>query len=249
MANMAVVNGPIGRELGMNSGLGALGPYNHANATIGRAYGLLSQNLQGGSVPGESYMGCQGNNYSYTNLTFAENEGESPWAPYHLQHGFERDESAVTSFVCWGSIWTEGLREHWQDKIVSMLTSYDPFLGTILTLDPIVARELQALGFAEREDLVDWIHENVRMPAFRYWNHYAAQTFIREDALNGIEPFATYLRADPEDLIPVFEKSRIEVVVVGGSSNAQWSAFQGATLEPRYRSPAARPTVSVDEWR
>jgi hypothetical protein len=36
---------------------------------------------------------------------------------------------------------------------------------------------------------------------------------------------------------------------VGGSSNAQWSVFQGATLEPRYRSVGARPTVSVDEWR
>ena len=27
----------------MNWGTGAMGPYNHANATIGRAYGLLSQ--------------------------------------------------------------------------------------------------------------------------------------------------------------------------------------------------------------
>ena len=52
MAAMAVVNGPIRHEIGMNAGTGALGPYNHANATIGRAYGLLSQNLQGGSVPG-----------------------------------------------------------------------------------------------------------------------------------------------------------------------------------------------------
>ena len=57
----SVVNGPIRNEIGMNSGIGAMGPYNHANATIGRAYGLLSQNLQGGSVPGETYMGSQGN--------------------------------------------------------------------------------------------------------------------------------------------------------------------------------------------
>jgi hypothetical protein len=50
----------------MNCGIGAMGPYNHANATIGRAFGLLSQNLQGGSVPGETYMGSQGNNYAIT---------------------------------------------------------------------------------------------------------------------------------------------------------------------------------------
>src|ERR1700692_61149 len=49
---MVVVNGPIRHEIGMNCGVGAMGPYNHANATIGRAYGLLSQNLQGGSGRG-----------------------------------------------------------------------------------------------------------------------------------------------------------------------------------------------------
>jgi hypothetical protein len=249
MANMVVVNGPIRHELEMNSGIGAFGPYNHANSTIGRAYGLLSQNLQGGSVPGVSYMGCQGNNFSYTNLTFAEYEEKSPWEPLHVQRGFAADESVVTSFVCWGSIWTEGLRTHWQEKVKKMLTSYDPFLGTILALDPIVAEEFVALGFERKAQLVDWIHEEVKLPAHQYWNHYAAQTFIREDALNGKEPFASYWRADPDDEIPMFQRDRIEVVVVGGSSNAQWSAFQGATLEPRYRSTGARPSVSVDAWR
>src|SRR5262249_18649821 len=52
-SGVALVNGPIRNEIGMNPGIGAMGPYNHANATIGRAYGLLSQNLQGGSVPNE----------------------------------------------------------------------------------------------------------------------------------------------------------------------------------------------------
>ena len=52
MASMAVVNGPIRNEIGMNAGTGALGPYSHANATIGRAYGLLSQNGQGARCPG-----------------------------------------------------------------------------------------------------------------------------------------------------------------------------------------------------
>src|SRR5438132_1934208 len=51
-AAMVVVNGPIRHEIGMNWGIGAMGPYNHANATIGHAYGWLSQNLQGGSEPG-----------------------------------------------------------------------------------------------------------------------------------------------------------------------------------------------------
>ena len=88
---MVVVNGPIRHEIDMNGGIGAMGPYNHANATIGRAYGLLSQNLQGGSVPGETFMGSQGNNYTYNNVTFAENEERSPWEPLHVQKGFKAD--------------------------------------------------------------------------------------------------------------------------------------------------------------
>src|SRR5436189_42597 len=96
-AAMVVVNGPIRKEIGMNSGMGALGPYNHANATIGRAYGLLSQNLQGGSVPAETFVGSLGNNFTYGNFTFAENEESSPWEPLHVQHGFGRGDSAITT--------------------------------------------------------------------------------------------------------------------------------------------------------
>ena len=115
-AAMVVVNGPIRREIGMNWGIGAMGPYNHANATIGRAYGLLSQNLQGGSVPEVTYLGSQGNNYAYNSITFAENEERSPWEPFHVQHGFSADESAVSVFSgCRATAFSLGLREkHWQ---------------------------------------------------------------------------------------------------------------------------------------
>src|SRR5207244_2883924 len=65
MSSLVAVNGPLRHELGVNAGVGALGPYGHANATIGRAYTLLSQNLQGGSVPGVTYFGSQGNPAAY----------------------------------------------------------------------------------------------------------------------------------------------------------------------------------------
>ncbi|HEY5667449.1 MAG TPA: UGSC family (seleno)protein, partial [Gammaproteobacteria bacterium] len=82
-ATVSIINGPIRDEIGMNYGIGAMGPYNHANAAIGRAYGLLSQNLQGGSVPDETYMGSQGNFLNY-NSVIVENEAASPWEPYHV---------------------------------------------------------------------------------------------------------------------------------------------------------------------
>jgi hypothetical protein len=75
---MTVVNGPIRHQIGMNCGLGAMGPYNacqrHHRAGL---FSLLSQNLQGGSVPNETFMGSIGNNYTYNGITFAENEERS----------------------------------------------------------------------------------------------------------------------------------------------------------------------------
>jgi hypothetical protein len=88
-AGIAVVNGPIRGEIGMNCGIGAMGPYNRAGATIGRAWNLASQNLQGGSVPGDTYMGTLGNSYACAPV-FAENEERSPWQPLHLRYGFLR---------------------------------------------------------------------------------------------------------------------------------------------------------------
>jgi hypothetical protein len=73
---------------------------------------------------------------------------------------------------------------------------------------------------------------------------------VREDADLGVEPFATYASAAPDDMLPVFQPEKIQVVVVGGSSNAQWSAFMGGPLDSRFRNnPDDPPTVSVDAWR
>src|SRR5438094_675905 len=120
---MSIVNGPIRNEIGMNSGIGAFGPYNHANATIGRAWGLLSANLQGGSVAGQTYMGSQGNGYSFTNLTVAENEEASPWEPFHVQHGFLASDSTVSVFNgCRHTAFTLGVSEReWREHVCHMM--------------------------------------------------------------------------------------------------------------------------------
>ncbi|MDP5007704.1 MAG: FAD-dependent monooxygenase, partial [Glaciimonas sp.] len=49
---------------GMNTGIGVMGPYDHASVSIGRAWNLCSRNLQGGSTPGDTYMGSLGNWYA-----------------------------------------------------------------------------------------------------------------------------------------------------------------------------------------
>jgi len=247
MGNMVVVNGPIRNEIGMNSGIGAMGPYNFANSAIGRAFGLASQNLQGGSVPGLSYNGSQGNNFSYNCVTFAENEEASPWEPYHVQHGFEPGESAVTVFYVWGNVWSEHLREHWEEKLKAMLVGLEPSMGVTFVLDPIVAREFVQKGFDTKQKLAEWVHENARIPAGRYWDHIMLN-MIREVVEAGIEPFASYRKAPPDELIPIYEPERINVVVTGGQTNGHFSIFMGSPMWAKFRSMPG-PTVSVDAWR
>src|SRR5262249_57053802 len=140
-AAMLVVSGPVRGELGMNSGIGALGPYNHANATIGRAWGLASTNCQGGSTPGLTYLGSQGNNYAYNSICFAENEEASPWQPLHVQHGFTDTDSCVSAFGgCRSTAFTLGLRErHWREHVPNKLRGMDPHEEPRFLLDPLTA--------------------------------------------------------------------------------------------------------------
>ena len=242
MAAMVVVNGPIRKEIGMNSGIGALGPFNHANATIGRAYGLLSQNLQGGSVPGKTYMGSQGNNYMYNSITFAENEERSPWAPFHTQHGFRADESVVSVFGGVRSTsYLLGLREkHWQDHVRYLLRGMNPHLAPTLILDPITADQfVDRGGFDTKEKLIDWIFQNATLPAGVYWDYQLIQNYVYPRALNGEEPWAAKLKANAESEIPMFRQQDIHVVVVGGETNGYW----------RIMGCGYAKSVSIDDWR
>src|SRR5215472_10386094 len=194
MASMAVVNGPVRAEIGMNAGTGAMGPYNHANATIGRAYGLLSQNGQGGSVPGQSYMGNQGNAYAYNSLTFAENEERSPWEPFHVQHGFQPTDSAVSVFTgCRSTAFTLGLREtHWRLHVGNLLRGMDPHGPPTLLLDPIAARQfVDRGGFTKKDALIDWLCNTARLRAGEYWDYQLIQNYVYPRATFGEEPWAT----------------------------------------------------------
>src|SRR5438105_1671457 len=242
MAAMAVVNGPIRNEIKMNAGTGALAPYNHANATIGRAYGLLSQNLQGGSVPGLTYLGSQGNNYAYNSLTFAENEERSPWEPLHVQYGFKPDDNVVSVFPgCRATAFVLGLRrDHWREHVRSMLRGLDPNGAATLLLDPIAARLfIDIAGLQTKQQLIDWVYENACMPAGEYWDYQLVQNYKYPRATFGEEPYASKLRAAPDQEIPIFTRDEINVVVVGGETNGYWR-IMGAGL---------RKSVLIDEWR
>ena len=239
-ATVAIVNGPIRDEIGMNYRIGAMGPYNLANATIGRAYGLLSQNLQGGSVPQESYMGSQGNFLSY-NAIIVENEAASPWEPFHVQHGRKSEQSTVSLLLGgWYTIFGGGPRATWQEKFTRSLQACDPYTGPIIALDPLVARGFADLGFDRKQKLLDWCVENARLPAREYWDNQWIQTLHHPRAVAGIEPYASMLNAAPDELIRMYRPEDIHIVVVGGETGATWKMIGGG---PRLT------IVDIDPWR
>lgn len=93
---LVIVNGPMARRVGVNSGVNALGQGHRANASIGRALQLVIRNV-GGGRPGEVDRATLGTPGKYS-FCFAEAE-DSAWEPLHVQRGFARDVSTVTLFA------------------------------------------------------------------------------------------------------------------------------------------------------
>ncbi len=236
-----IVNGPIRQQIGLNSGIGAMGPYSHANVTIGRAHALLSQNLQGGSVVGDTYMGSIGNAYNYA-CVWAENEERSPWEPLHVQHGWKAEDSTVTVFLGgWYTISGYGPRDTWEQRFRHCLAACEPYSPPIVLLDPSVARGFVERGFGKKQQLIDWLAANAQVTAREYWDDPWTQTLVKPHAVAGVEPWASVLAAPPDAMVRKYRAEDISVVVMGGETQSAWKMVGG--------NFARAKTVKVDDWR
>ncbi|MFB6346258.1 MAG: hypothetical protein ABEK50_10870 [bacterium] len=96
-AVLTVVNGPIVEELGFRSKDHLFAPGNRANATVGRAINLVLRNTAGSTID-EFDRACFSHpgRYSYC---IAENTSASPWSSFHVERGFDADDSTVTVFA------------------------------------------------------------------------------------------------------------------------------------------------------
>ncbi len=91
---MIIVNGPIARDIGMNSGGNVLGQGNRANGAIGRALQLCIRNV-GGGRPGEIDRSTLGHPGKYT-FCIAEDEAGSCWESLAEEKGFPAGVNVVT---------------------------------------------------------------------------------------------------------------------------------------------------------
>ena len=243
MTAMAVFNGPIVDELGINSGTGALGLYDNASALIGRAWNLLSFNVTGGSVPGYTYMGVQGNPMGNIAAVFAENEYGLPegWDPVHVQNGFARDESVVSTFSgCQSQNTMMVLQdEDWEWVMKRFIGGLGPPQrgAKMLLIDPSTVGPLLRFGFDTKEKLIDWLKTNITTPSKHYWLDQEVRNYKLGPARAGIEPYASWLQLPDDAPIPYLDN--VSVVMVGGGGNVRWSVNECGYSR----------SMRVDEWR
>jgi hypothetical protein len=165
LARAVVVNGPVREEIGLNSEIGAMGPFSQANTTIGRTWTLISKNLANAGIVGETYTGSQGNNLNFNNIVIAENETRSPWPPLSTQKGFKPGDSVVSIFSGLGIHAGQGAgaatpKPALDRQISSILNTFTNAFGALVVCDPLVAKELKTQGYDSKEKLSDWLQKN-----------------------------------------------------------------------------------------
>ena len=216
-----IVNGPIRKDLHINDGFGALSPGEIANATIGRALGLITKNIRG-VRKGIEDMGVLGNPGKYS-MVIAENEEDSPWEPLHVEHGFKKEDSTISLYF--PNSYQQQHSYATDDKGILNTVIYNitpgrmGMLGIILT--PVNAKALASRGWTKK-DITKYIMENARAPRDHYAGYYAGG----ED------------KGDPQESVPLFttrpgQPDPIQIYVVGGwgSWTGLLSGGQGITTE------------------
>ena len=178
----AVINGGIRDEIGLNYDVGAVGPYAHANTTIGRAWSLLSINGGNCGKVGTTYMGTVGNAANAISIIIAENEEKSPFEPFSVRRGksagmgfpgmpapksegFKKGENVVTLLTGWGilsaanwkvNVW--GPDMNYPQIIKDIYSQQSPGLfGTFVVLSPPIADYVRDAGYDTVEKLTEFV--------------------------------------------------------------------------------------------
>jgi hypothetical protein len=243
-----LVNGPAIKKMGLENGGQLISK--GANPAIGRALGLIIKNIAG-YKPGRNYMGTFGYPMSFT---LAENEAENPWEPFHVEHGFKKEDSAVTACasVTWG--WAPAIYGT-PDKtaaqtaleFLSLELTKKPCLARLaergpkgfrnmvtLLLAPPVAKSLASAGYSKQK-IREYIYEHARV-AFRElefllkYGHSEAFT-IRDAVDRGIYP-PEYL-VGQNDLVRILPSpDMIHIVVCGDPNRNRAMVLWGGYVNP-----------------
>jgi hypothetical protein len=206
-----VVNGPIRRAIGMNSGKNVFGQGNRANSTIGRALQLVVRNV-GGGRPGEVDRATHGNP-GKVGFCFAEDEEGSPWTPLAQDLGAPPGASTVTLFPgegprCIVDQLSRDPESLARSFAVNLRTLHHPKLllafDCILAIGPEHARVFREAGW-DKARLVARLHELLQVPGSEFVRGAGG---IAEGLPEGLK----------DATLPKFRENGILVVHCGGGA-------------------------------
>jgi hypothetical protein len=248
-AAMLLVSGPIRERIGLNSQGNVFGSGFRANATIGRALRLTAINAFG-LRPHELDQATQGNPAKYA-ACIAENEEESPWPPFHVEHGFDPGASTVTAMTMRSVVHIEARHTTVPEQLALDLTDTVRRTGALihetisacLALGPEHARLFANAGWS-KDDLRRFVYAHAV-------NRRDALVAVGKDAVSGKTRWR--LSSQHPDSIPdstagadevrvLGDEQAVQIVVVG-ADNAGVSAVI-ETFGPRGGPPAIAPLES-----
>jgi hypothetical protein len=252
-----LVNGPHAARCGIEHG-GQL-VSRGANPSLGRALGLIIRNIAGYKL-GRNYMGTFG--YPM-NFVIAENEAETPWEPYHVEHGFDKDDTTVTACgsVTWGwppAIYGTADQTAAQTALdfLSLELTKKPCLARLaergpngfrnmitILIAPPVAKSLAAAGYSKqmiREYLFE--HARVSYQELEFVLKYGhSEAFTIADAVaRGIYP-EEYLRSKDGMLRVLPSADVINIVVCGDPHRNRVMVLWGGYVNPVTRRVETLP--------
>ena len=212
-----IFNGPIAKELGINSGQNAMGNYFRANAAIGRAVRLALVNV-GAAIPGTGDMATAGTPAKFT-FCVAENEASSPWEPLHVERGFPKEATTVTVISAEGphnindheSITAEGILKMIAGTMTITGSNNGYYAGQpCVAFGPEHAQTVANGGFS-KADVKQWFFEHATLPLGRFSDETIERRFRRklsEQYANAPLDAPVRMVQKPDDLV---------VIVTGGA--------------------------------
>ncbi len=237
---MLVINGPIRKQLDINSGSGAFGPGWRANATMGRAVQLIVRNI-GQSIPGVTDMSIVGNQADYTFL-FGENEEQNPWEPLHVELGYKREDNTVTAFTSRGPCHISNVSARNGEEMLmgiaaemagrqSWVTTPGPLSNEMmLMLCPENAAAIAKAGYS-KDAIRKYLYKNSRLP-IHMWRGSGQKTRLTDIDWDTVSP---------EFMVPTVEKpEKYFIMVVGGAGphSAYSDGAKGKHVIKKIKLPA-----------
>jgi hypothetical protein len=179
---VVIVNGPMAKQIRLNSEYGALGPdpLHPAGGSIGRAIRLIMLNL-GGAVPGAGTMALYGGSARYVSTVFAEDENGLPadWEPLNVERGFDPGSDTATVYAVAGNANVCCVAAGTEDAVMQSLNTFAGFMkipnsnyfhqitwsdgapGIMLIVDTI-AQGFSDFGWS-KEEVRDYLWENSKL--------------------------------------------------------------------------------------